>query len=180
MKRVFLHSKKVFTNHWFLICIVGAISFVFGILAFILLLAYSLAFKPDPVDVNDVLENFTEEELAIVLAETVDESVTDEEYLQLLARYQSYFCPKKVDYMTTWLGAEVTKDSYILFYEVRKNFDSIVEERLKDNIRSQINKSSVQTIRLARSQKNMIFRYTDRNTSDSLDIVISTKELMAA
>lgn len=180
MKRVFLHSKKVIANHWFILLLAGSVSFVFGIGLFIILLVYSLMFGKDPVDVNDVLDKFTEEELAIVLADTVDENVSDEEYLQLLARYQSYFCPKKVDYMTTWLGAEVTKDSYILYYEVKKNFDSIVEEKLRENIRSQINKSSVQAIRLARSNMNMIFRYTDRKSGKTLDIAFTSKELMAA
>lgn len=180
MKRVFLHSKEVIANHWFLICIAGAVSFVFAILAFALLLAYSLAFKQNPVDVNDVLNNFTDEELEIVLAETVDENVTDEEYLSILARYQSYFCPKKIDYMTTWTGAAVTEDSYILYYEIKRGFDSISEDRLRDNILTQINRDSVQTIRLARSQKNMVFRYSDRKTDASFDIVINATELMAA
>ena len=75
MKRVFLHSKRVIGNHWFIICLAGAISFVFGIGLFLIFLAYSLYFKEDPVDVNDVMNNFTEEELNTVLAETVDESV---------------------------------------------------------------------------------------------------------
>ena len=76
MKRVFLHSKRVIGNHWFIICIAGAISFVFGIGLFLIFLAYSLYFKADPVDVNDLMDNFTEEELNIALAETVDETVT--------------------------------------------------------------------------------------------------------
>ena len=180
MKRVFLHSKKVIRNHWFIIGIAWAISFVFGIGLFIILLAFSLAFCADPVDMNDVLENFTEDELDIVLSDTIDERVSDEEYLQLLARYQSYFCPKKVDHITIWNGAEVTNDSYIMFYDVKKEFENIIPEKLRESILSQINKNSVQTIRLSRSHKNMVFRYTSRETGENLDILINNQELMAA
>ena len=84
-----------------------------------------MAFTEDPVDVKDVLNNFTEEELGIVLSETVDENVSDDEYLSLLARYQSYFCPKKLDHLTTWVGSENTKDAYILYYEIKNDFDNI-------------------------------------------------------
>lgn len=180
MKRLFLHSKNVFRNHWFIICIAGAISFIFGIGAFFLLLAYSLAFKEDPVDVNDILNTFTEEELEIVLSETVDENVSDDEYLALLARYQSYFCPKKIDHLTTWVGSEYRNDAYTLYYEVKKDFNGIDHEVLRKNILASINKKSVHAIRLARSQKNMVFRYTDCKTNESLDVVITNKELMAA
>ena len=180
MKRVILHSKKVIAKHWFIILIAGAISFIIGIGMFLFLLIISLIFSQDPVDVNDLLNNFTEDELDIVLADTVNENVSDEEYLTLMARYQSYFCPKKIDYLTTWVGSESTRDSYILYYEVKRDFETINQEVLRKNILSQINTNSVQVIRIARSRKNMIFRYTDRKTYESFDIVIGNMELMAA
>ena len=180
MKRVFLHSKKVIANHWFIIFIAGAISFILGIGMFLLLLIWSMAFKQDPIDVDDVMDNFSERELEIVLAETIDESVSDEEYLSTLAKYQSYFCPKKLDYLTTWVGSVYTGDSYVLNYEIKRDIEAINQETLRKNILAQINKNSVQAIRLARSCKNMIFRYTDRKTYESFDIVIGNMELMAA
>ena len=180
MKRVFLHSKKVIANHWFIIFIAGAISFILGIGMFLLLLIWSMAFTQDPVDVDDVMDNFSERELEIVLAETIDESVSDEEYLSTLAKYQSYFCPKKLDYLTTWVGSVYTGDSYVLNYEIKRDIEAINQKTLKENILAQINKNSVQVIRLVRSCKNMIFRYTDRKTYESFDIVIGNMELMAA
>lgn len=180
MKRVILHSKKVITKHWFIILIAGAISFIIGIGMFLFLLIISLIFSQDPVDVNDLLNTFTEDELEIILADTVNENVSDEEYLTLMARYQSYLCPKKIDYLTTWVGSESTRDSYILYYEVKRDFETINQKVLRKNILSQINTNSVQVIRIARSRKNMIFRYTDRKTYESFDIVISNMELMAA
>lgn len=180
MKRVILHSKKVITKHWFIILIAGAISFIIGIGMFLFLLIISLIFSQDPVDVNDLLNTFTEDELEIILADTVNENVSDEEYLTLMARYQSYLCPKKIDYLTTWVGSESTRDSYILYYEVKRDFETINQKVLRKNILSQINTNSVQVIRIARSRKNMIFRYTDRKTYESFDIVISNMELIAA
>ena len=180
MKRVFLHSKRVFAKHWFIIGIAWAFSFIFGIGMFLILLIWSLNFNEDPVDVKDILNNFTEEELDMVLAETVDEKVSDEEYRDVLARYQSYFCPKKIDYMTIWQGSENNTDSYILFYEIKKDNENIDWGKVRESILSQLNKYSVQTIHLARSNKDIIFRYTSRKTGEYFDIVISNKELMAA
>ena len=179
MKRVILHSKKVIRNHWFIICIAGAVSFVYGIIAFLTFLIYSMNFTEDPVDVNDIMEEFTEEELGIVLADTMDENVSDEEYFTLLARYQSYFCPKKVDRVTTWVGSEVTEDSYIMSYEIKKEIEGFSADKLKDNILKEINPNCVQTIRLVRSGKNMVFRYTNTSTYDSFDIVITPNDLKA-
>ena len=143
MKRVLLHSKKVISNHWFIILIAGAISFIIGIGMFLLLLIWSMTFTQDPIDVNDLMDNFTEREMEIVLAETIDESVSDEEYLSTLAKYQSYFCPKKVDYLTLWTGSIYTGKSYILYYEVKKRFEEIDRNILKENILTHINKNSV-------------------------------------
>lgn len=179
MKRVILHSKKVIRNHWFIICIAGAVSFIFGIIAFLAFLIYSMNFTEDPVDVNDIMKEFTEEELGIVLADTMDENVSDEEYFTLLARYQSYFCPKKVDRVTTWVGSEVTEDSYIMSYEIKKEIEGFSADVLKDNILKEINPNCVQTIRLVRSGKNMVFRYTNTSTYDSFDIVITPNDLKA-
>ena len=179
MKRVILHSKKVIRNHWFIICIAGAVSFVYGIIAFLAFLIYSMNFTEDPVDVNDIMKEFTEEELGIVLADTMDENVSDEEYFTLLARYQSYFCPKKVDRVTTWVGSEVTEDSYIMSYEIKKEIEGFSADVLKDNILKEINPNCVQTIRLVRSGKNMVFRYTNTSTYDSFDIVITPSDLKA-
>ena len=180
MKRVLLHSKKVIANHWFIILIAGAISFIIGIGMFLLLLIWSMTFTQDPIDVNDLMDNFTEREMEIVLAETIDESVSDEEYLSTLAKYQSYFCPKKVDYLTLWTGSSYTGESYILYYEVKNRFEEIDRNILRENILTHINKNSVLSMRLVRSHKDMIVRYTDRKTSEYFEIVINSKELMAA
>lgn len=180
MKRIFLHSKRVFQNHWFIIAIAWAVSFVFGIAAFLLFLIYSMSFKDDPVDVNDILNNFTEEELAIILSDTIDENVSDDEYLQLQAKYQSQFCPKKLDHITTWMGSEVSNSTYIMYYEIKKNYEEIDKDVLRNNILTQINRDNVLTIRLARSNRDMVLRYTDRKSGDNFDIVINNNELKAA
>ena len=131
MKKVFLHSKKVIGKFWFLIAIAWAISFVFGIGAFLILLVLSMLFTEDPIDMKDLLNEFTEAELEIILSDTVDEKVSDERYLTLLAKYQTYFCPRKLDRVTTWLGSEVSEESYIRYYEVKGEIEGFSKESIK-------------------------------------------------
>lgn len=180
MKRVILHSKKVIVNHWFIILLACAVSFVIGILVFLAFLLYSLGFTEDPVDVDDVLNEFTEDELTIILAEEMDVNVSDDEYLNLLARYQSYFCPKKIDYLTTWIGSENTNEAYIMTYDIKKEIDGFDVNAQKEKIRNSINPNCIQSIRLVRSNKNMVFRYTNTNTGKTFDIVVTSNELKAA
>ena len=179
MRRVYLHVKRLFKRDWFIILIVSSISFVYGIGLVIVMTIISMAFFKDPVDIDAILENFTDEELEMIQAEYLDENVTDEEYLTTMAKYQSYMSPKKIDYLTTRIGAESTNESYILIYEVKRKIESVSENSLKESILANINKSCVLTQRIVRSNKNMIFRYTYRNTENSFDIVISNDELKA-
>jgi len=178
MKRVFLHSKKVIRNHWFIIAIAWAISFVFGIGMFLILLTFSLAFSADPVDVNDILDNFTEEQLKIIFDEKLDKDVCDDDYLTLLARYQSYICPKKLDNLTVWDGSDLNDDAYIYKYQLNdKKFDWFDIDKQKDIILQQIDKNSVHTQRVVNSNRSMIFRYTYRYSGEVRDVVITNWEL---
>lgn len=177
MKRLFLHIKRIFKKFWFIIFFMSAISLVFGLALVIVMTIISLLFFDDPVDVDAILDNFTERELEIILSEEVDESVADEEYLELLARYQSYFCPKKIDPITIWTVSRVTTDSFIYEYELKKRIDGFSVEKLRKDILGRINKNSVDILRLVRTNRNMIFRYTYRDNYETFDIVISTEEL---
>ena len=180
MKKVFLHSKKVIGKFWFLIAIAWAISFVFGIGLFLILLVLSMLFTGDPVDVKALMNEFTEEELETVLADNVDEKVSDDRYITLMARYQTHFCPRKLDRITTWLGSEVTTESYIRYYELKREIEGFSAERLKECILRDLNSNRVLVIRLARTNRNMVFRYTYKTTGETFDIVISNEELKAA
>lgn len=182
MKRAFLHFKRVISKLWFILVLFGVISpiVLFGMA--ILMTIVSMMFFDDPVDpesaVEDILNNFTEEQLNIIFSEKVDEDVCDDDYLTLLARYQSYVCPKKLDYITVWDGSELTNDSYVYLYTVNdKKFDYLDLSKQKDCIRTQINKNSVQTKRVISSGRNMVFRYTYKNSAQVEDVVFSNKEL---
>lgn len=179
MKRVFLHSMKVMGKHWFWILVGSAISWPIGIGVFLLFLIFSLIFSEDPVSISEIKKAFTKRELAIVSAKTVNENVTDEEYLTLLARYQTFLCPRKVDSITTWVGSEVTDGYYIMNYELKKSADGIDLDVLKRNILNDINPKCVQSIRLIRSNKDMVFKYTCPNTGDTFSIVVTSNELKA-
>lgn len=177
MKKIYLHIKRLFKKFWFIIFIGFAISFPIGFALLIVMIVVSMLFFSDPVDVDAILDNFTERELEIILSETMDETVSDDEYLHLIARYQSYFCPKKLDYITKWTASKVTDDSYIYEYELKKTTDSFKQEKMKADILSRINKKGVHAHRLVTSNRNMVFRYTCINTGESFDIVITTNEL---
>ena len=137
----------------------------------------SLLFFNDPVDINAILDSFTERQLEIVLSEDMDDSVNDDEYLTLVARYQSLLCPKKVDSVTTWVSSEVTNEAYIYEYELKKEPDGFDVNILKNNIMSSINKNSVQARRMVTSNRDMVFRYYNRSTNETFDIRISCEEL---
>jgi hypothetical protein len=135
-----------------------------------------MLFFDNIVDVDAILENFTEEQLEIVLAEEMDENVTDDEYLTLLARYQSFFCPKKIDRITIWTNSEVTKDAYIFSYELKGKAPISMEEQ-KKRILAQINTDGVHVKRLVNSNRRLMFRYTYRQTGETIEIVFTTEEL---
>lgn len=177
MKRIYLHIKRLFKKFWFIIFFAFAISIVHGIALLVIMLILSMLFFSDPVDVNAILDNFTEEELDIILSETVDEKVSDDDYLNLLARYQTFFCPKKFDSVTVWTGSVVTKEAYIYDYELKREVDAFNKETLKERIMGQIDFNCVQVKRLLNSNRNMIFRYTYRNTGETFEITINSDEL---
>lgn len=177
MKRVYLHVKRLFKKYGFFILFVTAISFPAGLTLAIVMTVISLLYFDDPVDTDAILKNFTEREVDIVLSEKMDERVTDDEYLELLARFQSYICPKKIDSATIWTGSRVTADSYICEYEIKERIEGLSMEQMKINIYNAINKSSVQVQRMVRTNRNMIFRYTYRDNRETFDVVISTEEL---
>lgn len=177
MRRVYLHIKRLFRKFWFIIFFFSAISLVFGLGLVIIMTAISLLFFNDPVDIDVILDNFSERELEIVLSEEMDESVSDDEYLTLAARYQSLLCPKKIDRITTWTGSEVTKDSFIYEYELKKEPEGFSKDRLRENIVGQINKNSQHVQRMVTSNRNVVFRYFNRSTYETFEIAVSTEEL---
>ena len=176
MKKLFLHIKRLFRKFWFVIFFASAISIVFGIILLIVMTAISMLFFDNIVDVDAILENFTEEQLEIIFSEEMDENVTDDDYLTLLASYQSFFCPRKIDRRTIWTSSVVTDDAYILCYEL-KGTKPISLEQQKKMILDQINTDGVQVKRLVNSNRNLVFSYTYRQTDETVEIVFTTDEL---
>lgn len=176
MKKLFLHLKRLFRKFWFVIFLISAISLPFGLLLLAVMTIISMVFFDNIVDVDDILEHFTEEQLEIILSDEIDERASDDEYFKILARYQSYFCPKKADWITIWTGAEAKEDAYVHYYELKKDME-ISKDTLKEKILNQVNKSGVQTQRLIRSNKKLIFYYTYRKSGETFDITITPDEL---
>ena len=176
MKRLVLHVKRLFRKFWFVIFLSFAISWLSGFIVFGLMIVISMLFFNDPVDVKGILENFTEEQLEIIFAEEVDENVSDDDYFTILARYQTYLCPKKADRITTWICSEVTDTAYVQKYELKTN-EQISKEVLKQNLLASINKNSVAAKRAVSSNRSLNFTYTYRNTGESFTIVITPDNL---
>ena len=176
MKKLFLHLKRLFKKFWFVIFFVFAISFPIGLLLLAVMTIISMIFFDNIVDVDDLLENFTEEQLEIILSDKIDERASDDEYFKILAEYQSYFCPKKADRITIWTGVEAKDDAYIHYYELKKEME-ISKDALKEKILDQVNKSGVQTQRLIRSNKKLVFYYTYCKSGETFDITITPDEL---
>lgn len=182
MKRVFAHFMRIVRKFWFFLLMVAPISPIVLLGVIIIMTVVSLLFFSDPVDVEsvveDIINNFTEEELEIILAEKLDENVSDDNYLSLIAKYQSCICPKKLDAVTTWIGSETLKDSYVYNYEVNdKRIVSFDVDKQKECIRPSIDKNNVQTIRVVNSGRDIIFRYTYKNSGETKDVVFTNAEL---
>lgn len=183
MKKLVLHIKRLFRKFWLYIIFMFGLSGVIGLLNLIIMIIISLLFFRDPlepIDMDAVLQEFTDEELSIIEAVEIDETVTDEQYLTLLARFQCFICPKRVDSATIWDGSEMTNDAYIYQYELNdhsmwlnKNF----KDGLKERILSEVNTKGVHAQRLIRTNRNLIYRYWLRYAGGYTDIVITPQEL---
>ena len=177
MKRVFFHIMRLFRKFWFFLFFAFAMSPIIGLGVLIIATALSMAFFSDPINAKDPADYFTEEELRKIQS---DEEVDDEEYLTLLAKYQSYECPVKVDQITTWTSSEVTKDSYICNYEINDRWHRCGEidmNVVKKNILAQIDKKSENVQRIIATNRNMTYRYWNRQSETYEDIVLSIDEL---
>ena len=177
MKRVFSHIKRLFRKFWFFLFFAFAISPIMGLGVLIIATVLSMALFSDPIDAKDPADYFTEEELRKIQS---DEDVDDEEYLALLAKYQSYECPVKVDKITTWISSEVTKDSFICNYEINDRwhrYGEIDMNIVKSNILAQIDKKGINVQRIIATNRNMIFRYWNRQSETFEDVVLSIDEL---
>lgn len=80
MKKLLLHLKRLFRKFWFVIFLISAISLPFGLLLLAVMTIISMVFFDNIVDVDDILEHFTEEQLEIILSDEIDERASDDEY----------------------------------------------------------------------------------------------------
>ena len=177
MKKFFYHLSRVFSKHWFIIIITSTISGIVGLVVLILMTAWSMAFSDEPVEEKDINDYFTEEELRFINS---DEAADDETYLTLLAKYQTYECPKKVDPITTWTSSELTKDSFICHYEINdrwRKYGKIDMNVVKQNILDSIDKGGYKVQRIVATNRNMIFRYWNCQEQSYSDVVLSNEEL---
>ena len=177
MKKVFYHITRVFSKCWFIILLACTISPIIGLGVLILFTIISMVLSSEPVEEKNIDDYFTDEDMKKMdKAEELD----DDEYLTLVAKFQTYQCPKKVDQITTWTSSELTKDAYVYNYEIFDKWHKYGELNLmdlKNRILAGIDKQNVNIQRIIASNRNLVFRYRNyqKNTID--DVVLTTNEL---
>ena len=177
MKKVFYHITRVFSKCWFIILLACTISPIVAFGVLILFTIISMVFSSEPVEEKNIDDYFTDEDMKKMdKAEELD----DDEYLTLVAKFQTYQCPKKVDQITTWTSSELTKDAYVYNYEIFDKWHKYGELNLmdlKNRILAGIDKQNVNIQRIIASNRNLVFRYRNyqKNTID--DVVLTTNEL---
>jgi len=177
MKKVFYHITRVFSKCWFIILLACTISPIVALGVLILFTIISMVFSSEPVEEKNIDDYFTDEDMKKMdKAEELD----DDEYLTLVAKFQTYQCPKKVDQITTWTSSELTKDAYVYNYEIFDKWHKYGELNLmdlKNRILAGIDKQNVNIQRIIASNRNLVFRYRNyqKNTID--DVVLTTNEL---
>lgn len=177
MRNLFFHIVRVLRKFGLLMFLAFVVSPISGIVALVIATVISMVFFNDPVEEKNPEDYFTEEELKRIES---DEEMDDEEYLTLLAKYESYKCPVKVDEITTWTSSEVTKDSYICNYEINDNnhkYGEIDMDVVKSNILANVNKDGANVQRITATNRNMVYRYWNHQTGSYEDVVLSTDEL---
>lgn len=177
MRNLLFHIIRVLRKLGLLMFFVFVVSPISGFVVLVIATLISMVFFNDPVEEKDPEDYFTDEELRKIES---DEEIDDEEYLTLLAKYESYKCPVKVDEITTWTSSEVTKDSYICNYEINEKkhkYGEIDMNTLKNNILARIDRNGNNAKRIIATNRNMIYRYWNRQTETYEDVVISTDEL---
>ena len=177
MRNLLFHIVRVLRKFGLLMFLAFVISPINGVVVLVIATVISMVFFKETVEEKNPEDYFTDEELRKIES---GEEMYDEEYLTLLAKYESYKCPVKVDEITTWTGSEVTNDSYIYNYEIndkKHKYGEIDMDVLKSNILARIDKNGNNAKRIIATNRNMIYRYWDGQTGSCQDVVVSTDEL---
>jgi len=177
MKKVIYHMLRLIRKFGFILFFAFVISPIFGLGVLVIATILSMLLFSDPIEEKDNTDYFTEDELKKINS---DEMIDDEEYLTLLAKYQTFKCPVKVDEITTWTSSEVTRDSFICNYEVKDRwhkYGDIDMNVVKSNILAKINKNGVNVKRVIATNRNLIYRYWNFQEETYEDIVLSKDEL---
>lgn len=177
MENLKLHIVRVFGKLWYLLIIMCIISPFLCSIVFLAALIISMVFFNNFTEAKNPEDYFTEEEWRKIHS---GESIDNEEYLILLAKYQTYECPVKVDEITTWTSSEITKDSFICNYEINDRwhrYGEIDMNIVKGNILDQIDKKGIKVQSIIATNRNMIFRYRNYRTGTIEDVILSNEEL---
>lgn len=175
MKKIISHFKRTVIKFGALIILATCISIVYGILLWVLLSIISLLFFP--ISEKRLEDYFSDEEMKKI---ENDEELDNEEFLSFAARFQSYRCPVKIDQHTTWVGSEVTSDSYICHYEFKISdyaYSTINWEATKENSLNNIPNDDQRLEVMVETNRKLIYQYTNIKTGEVKNLVWDVETL---
>lgn len=183
MRKIILHAKRLFRILKYILIFLIIVAPIYYILwfflIFIFLTLFSVLFFSDPIDEKKVLKHFSENDLLIIASDSIDENVSDSEYLSLMVKYVNVICPRRIDRHTTWTGARVTSNAFTSLYESKKKSEDIDFDKYKKKIIRALDKDEVKIQRIIRSNRDLVFSYTCPDLPRSVEVVISNDELKA-
>lgn len=172
------HASRVFQKFWLIIVFLCFFHILFGLGLYVVLLIISLLFFNNIPEKKNPEDYFSKEEWEMI--QSGETSLDDEEYLSLLARFQTFECPVKVDDITTWTSSELTKDSFICHYEIndkKGKYGDINPDTIKKTSLNSIDKEGYKVQRIVATNRNMILRYWNCQTEKSFDVILTNEEL---
>ena len=179
MKRIIAHAKRLFNSYKFICMVFFLIVPLEFIGMFILMTIISVLFFEDPIDEELVRRYMSEEELQIIGSDTLDENVSDNEYLALMVRFMNITCPRRVDRQTQWIGSRVTNKAFTYLYECKMKSGKIDFEKLKKKDIRKLDRKNIVIQRIIRSKRDLIYSFTCPDVTRSIEVVITNDELKA-
>lgn len=177
MRKLYLHFVRLIKNMGCLFVIIFLVTGPYVLIVIPVCLIISLIFFSDPIDVQKITEQFTEEELKILDAEKIEEHVSDDLYLSLYVKMMNLRANISLDENKQKIIIELNDDSIVYSYRF---FDEATKARFDKKktefatmIKNDLVKQFVPYHRLKNSHRNLIVRYYDLNSDNFTETIVN-------
>ena len=177
MRKLYLHFVRLIKNMGCLFVIIFLVTGPYVLIVIPVCLIISLIFFSDPIDVQKITEQFTEEELKILDAEKIEEHVSDDLYLSLYVKMMNLRANISLDENKQKIIIELNDDSIVFNYRF---FDEATKARFDKKktefatmIKNDLVKQFVPYHRLKNSHRNLIVRYYDLNSDNFTETIVN-------